>query len=149
MSRRFAALLPLAVLAGLAAALGAWWALRLVGPQPRVVDASRVEHCLQAFIAFRKSGDDLRLQEDLRQANIPRAEFEKVIDRFVHYRISKSSLDQAKKLLEVFKEGYNIYPEKVVETTRPASPALSFQLDAEVLTIFTEKPELVREAFGS
>ncbi len=147
MERRVVGLLPMVLLMGIATGLGVWVALRWVGPQPRVVDASRVEGCLQAFIEFRRSGDENRLHSDLERLKVSRSEFERIIDRFIHYRISKSALDQARKLLEAFKGGYNIQPERVFEPARPAT--YSFQLDAEVLTVITERPELVSQAFGS
>lgn len=138
---------PGVLLLGLAMGLGLWAALRWFGPQPRVVDASRAEGCLQAFIEFRRSGDEVRLEQELARLKVSRAEFERIIDRFIHYRISKSALTQAQKLLEAFKDGYNIQPERVFEPVRPAT--YSFQLDAEVLTVITERPELVSQAFGS
>jgi len=139
--------LPLAILTGIAGLFAGWLALRFFGPQPRAVDSTRVEKCLVAYSTFRKSGDNLQLTQDLEKARINQLDFAKIIDRFIHYRMSKSSMDQAMKLLGAFKVGYNIYPEKVFSSVSDAS--FSFQLDAEVLTVFRDKPDLVHDAFGS
>lgn len=148
MVKRFvAAFLPLVVLTGVAGLLAFWWAWRLVGPQPRAVDSRRVEKCLQAYISFRKTGDHSQLTQELQRVPVLQADFEKVIDRFIHYRMSKSSMDQAMRLLEAFKGGHNIKPDRVFSPSDQAS--FSFQLDAEVLTVFNDRPDLVREAFGS
>lgn len=146
MNRFFSAFLPLAVLTILAATLTLWWAMRLGGLGSRQVDSSRVEKSLAAYITFKKTGDHAKLSKELEQAKVSGAEFEKIIDRFIHYRMSKSSMDQAMKLLAAFKGGYNIYPDKVYSPSGQAS--FSFQLDAEVLTVFNEKPDLVTLAFG-
>lgn len=116
-------------------------------PKARVVDSRRAEGCLRAFIEFRHTGDETKLRNTLAKLNVTQREFEWIIDRFIHYRISKSALEQARNLLQAFKLGYDIQPEKVIETTKPAS--FSFQLDAEVLTVITERPDLVNQAFGS
>lgn len=115
-------------------------------PKLRSVDSTRVENCLHVFIEHRKSGDEVRLRKSLDDMKVAPKEFEGIIDRFIHYRMCNSSMNQAFKLLEAFKGGYNITPEKVFSSNADAS--FSFRLDAEILKVFQEKPELVNEAFG-
>ena len=56
-------------------------------------------------------------------------------------------MEQAMKLLEAFKAGYKIVPTEVF--SRSDTEHTYFSLDAEVLTVFKEKPDLIKEAFGS
>lgn len=118
----------------------------LFTPKPRTVDSTRVEKCLQAFIQHKKTGDAEYLRKNLEEISIAPAKFEKIIDRFLHYRLRQSSLNQAMKLLEAFKSGYNIVANDIVSKSDEDNS--SFSLDAEILTVFKDKPELVQEAFG-
>jgi len=113
----------------------------------RTVDSSKVEKCLQVFIQHKKSGDSAWLMQQLKESNIPPAKFEKIIDRFIYYRVRQSALKQAMKLLDAFKAGEKIAPVDVFSKSDETGGS-SFALDAEILTVFREKPELVQEAFG-
>ena len=101
---------------------------------------------MQAFIQHKKTGDAEFLRKNLEEISIAPTKFEKIIDRFIHYRLRQSSLNQAMKLLEAFKSGYNIVASDVVSKSDEENSG--FALDAEILTVFKEKPELVQEAFG-
>ena len=118
----------------------------LFSPRPRNVNSTRVEKCLRAFIEHKKTGDAEFLRKNLEEISIAPSKFEKIIDRFLHYRLRQSSLNQAMKLLEAFKSGYNIVASDVVSKSDEENTG--FALDAEILTVFKEKPELVQEAFG-
>jgi len=134
------------VLALSLAVAGFFAGMMLVSPRPRTISTSRVEACLRAYIDHRHTGDATKLRQDLDRLSLKPAEFEKVIDRFIHYRMSKSSLEQAMKLLDAFRSGYRIVAERVESPTDSSEP---FALDAEVLTVFRERPELVKKAFES
>ena len=123
--------------------LSSWW----LKPHPRTVNSRYVESCLQAFIQHKKDGDGEALKKKLAEIPIEPPKFEKIIDRFLYYRMRQSSLEQAMKLLEAFKAGYKIVPTEVF--SRSDTEHTYFSLDAEVLTVFKEKPDLIKEAFGS
>jgi len=119
----------------------------IFGPRPRMIDTARVEGCLRAYMDHRHTGDAVQLQRELSRLSTKPAEFEKIIDRFIHYRMSKSALDQAMKFLDAFKSGYRIIPDRVISVQTDSSEP--FALDAEILTVFREQPELVHRAFES
>jgi hypothetical protein len=48
-------------------------------------------------------------------------------------------------LLQAFKLGYDFEPVQVVEVSGFASS--SFRLDAEIIAVFEQKPELIENAF--
>ena len=123
--------------------VSSWW----LRPQARTINSSRVEKCLQAFIQHKKDGNGEALKKQLTEIPIDPPKFEKVIDRFLYYRMRQSSMDQAMKLLEAFKAGYKIKPAEVF--SQSDTEPTYFTLDAEILTVFKEKPDLIKEAFGS
>ena len=86
------------------------------------------------------------LLEHLRSNQISPEEFQKVIDRILHYRISQSSLQQAMKLLDAFRAGAEIVPENVVSRSDVGKEA-SLTIDVEILTVFRDRPDLIRQAF--
>jgi hypothetical protein len=114
---------------------------------PRNVDSSRIEQCLHLLIEHKKNSDPEQLQQRLTQMKMTPAQFEKIIDRCLHYRTCQSSINQAMRLLEAFRAGYTIAPKEVF--SKSDAENYSFALDAEILTVFKEKPELVQLAFGS
>ncbi|HOT26723.1 MAG TPA: hypothetical protein PLU72_00955 [Candidatus Ozemobacteraceae bacterium] len=128
------------------AVAGFFAGMMLFSPRPRTISTMRVEACLEAYISHRHTGDAAKLRSELARLHLKPAEFEKIIDRFIHYRMSKSSLDQAMKLLDAFRSGYRIVPERVESPTDASEP---FALDAEILTVFRTRPELVKKAFES
>ncbi|MBP7633742.1 hypothetical protein KBA41_06205 [Candidatus Ozemobacteraceae bacterium] len=134
------------VLAIALAVAGFFTGMMLFSPRPRVISTVRVEACLEAYIEHRHSGDAVKLRSEIARLKLKPTEFEKIIDRFIHYRMSKSSLDQAMKLLDAFRSGYRIVPERVESPTDSSEP---FALDAEILTVFRNRPELVKKAFES
>ncbi|HEY9070389.1 MAG TPA: hypothetical protein VIV61_09020 [Candidatus Ozemobacteraceae bacterium] len=135
------------ILALCLAVAGFFAGMLLFGPRPRTISTARVEGCLLAYLEHRHTGDAAKLRQELDRLHLKPAEFEKVIDRFIHYRMSKSALDQAMKLLDAFQRGYRIVPDRVISTQTDSEEP--FALDAEVLTIFRDQPELVRRAFES
>jgi hypothetical protein len=54
-------------------------------------------------------------------------------------------MNQALRLLEAFKSGYNVQPARVVKVSGFASD--SFKLDAEILAVFEKQPDLIEKAF--
>lgn len=134
------------VLAFILAVAGFFTGMMLFSPRPRVISTARVEGCLNAYIEHRHTGDAAKLRQELDRLSTKPAEFERIIDRFIHYRMSKSSLDQAMKLLDAFRGGYRIVPERVISPTDSSEP---FALDAEVLTVLRDQPALVQKAFES
>lgn len=120
--------------------------MTLFGPRTRTISTVRIEGCLNAYIEHRHTGDASKLRRELDRLSTKPAEFEKIIDRFIHYRMSKSSLDQAMKLLDAFRSGYRIVPERVISPTDSSEP---FALDAEILTVLRDRPDLVQKAFES
>jgi hypothetical protein len=132
---------------GLVLALaGFYTGWRLARPTSRVIDAYRMTACLRAYVDFKKDGDQEKLQQTLRETGFSPRDFERIIDRFIHYRTSRSALQQAEELLEAFRSGHRIEPEGVYWSDSFASEP--FSLDAEILSTFQEHPDLVREAFG-
>jgi hypothetical protein len=112
----------------------------------RNADTRRVEGCLQAYISLQGDQDNERFQQTLQALHVTPAEFQKIIDRFLHYRIRKSAMEQAMKLLQAFQSGYDIAPQSV--SSQSDAEETGFELDAEILTVFQEKPELIQRAFG-
>ncbi len=118
----------------------------LFGGMGRRIDSTRAEGCLKAFIEHRKSGDSEVLKKKLEKLAVTPGEFEKIMDLFAHFRVSQSAMNQAMALLQAFQRGSQIVPEKAEWGGGNAS--YSFQMEAEVLTVMKEKPELIKEAFG-
>ncbi|MFZ2961336.1 MAG: hypothetical protein WA705_31050 [Candidatus Ozemobacteraceae bacterium] len=114
-------------------------------PATRNVSSTRVENVLLAYIQHRKTSDQDELQKKLGDMHVSGEEFTKIIDRFLYYRMRQSSMNQAMKLLDAFRLGYRIEASGVYSKEDQAN---GFSLDAEVLTVFKHRPELVREAFG-
>lgn len=124
---------------------GTWIGWRLSRPAPRQVDPSRIEAALQAYIDHRRNGDVSLLQERLTALTFSPQQFERIIDRFIHYRMRQSSMKQAMVLLEAFKAGYRVTPDNA---WFPDIASTSFNMDAEILTVIKDRPELVSQAFG-
>ena len=129
----------------LCAAAGIWTGWRLTHPTPRTIDSTRIESTLQAYIDHRHDGNDQQLQQRLSALSLSPRQFERIIDRFIHYRMRQSSMKQAMVLLDAFKAGYRIAPENA---WFPDEATASFALDAEILTVIQKRPELVSAAFG-
>ena len=113
----------------------------------RTVDSRRVEGCLVAYHEYQQNQDQKLLAERLQKLETTPQEFQRIIDRFIHYRLSKSSMDQAMRFLKAFEDGYKIRPVGVVE--KEPKVALPYDVEAEIIAVFREKPHLVRQAFGS
>ncbi|PKL46283.1 MAG: hypothetical protein CVV42_17040 [Candidatus Riflebacteria bacterium HGW-Riflebacteria-2] len=127
------------------AAAGFWLGGVLTRPPARVVDSSRVEACLEIYRCYREHGDQQKLASDLEPLALSPRDFQEIIDRFIYYRTRKSSMDQAMKLLNAFKMGYDIDAASVYEISGMASEP--FRLDAEILAVFESRPELIKKAF--
>lgn len=126
--------------------LGFTGGLLVFKPSGRQVDFTCAEKCLRIFIQHKKSQDYDWLKQQLTKDHVEPEKFQKIVDRFLHYRLRQSSLNQAMELLEAFKAGAKMGPAEVV--SRSDENQTSFALDAEILSVFKEKPELVKEAFG-
>ncbi|MEW6712741.1 MAG: hypothetical protein AB1403_23190 [Candidatus Riflebacteria bacterium] len=111
----------------------------------RPVETTRMENCLNLYQDYRQNQNQKELALKLATMNLTPEDFQKIIDRFIYYRTRKSSIDQAMKLLQAFRMGYDIEPVEVVEVSGFASE--SFRLDAEVLAVFEANPDLIRKAF--
>ena len=111
----------------------------------RPVDSSRMEECLRLYKKYRSDTDQEKLAEGLSKISLTPNDFQHIIDRFILYRTQKSSMDQAMRLLKAFRMGYNIEVEKVYSISGMASEP--FRLDAEILTVFEKKPQLIKDAF--
>ena len=127
------------------ASAGLWLGWQFSRPQPRNVDPTRIESTLQAYIDHRRDGSIDRLQERLSALSLTPRQFERIIDRFIHYRMRQSSIKQAMVLLEAFKAGYRVTPDNA---WFPGEASTSFAMDAEILTVIQQRPELVQAAFG-
>ncbi|MBI3039419.1 hypothetical protein HYY75_10295 [bacterium] len=119
-----------------------WLGCRFVKLEPQ-----RIEGCLLEYIKFRKSKNQDILQQNLEKLGVSKNQFEQIIDRFIYYRMSQSSLDQAKKLLKMFEDRFRFVPTGTIFTAE--TPSYSFRMDAEVVSVMQTRPELVKEAFGS
>ncbi|MBF0502527.1 MAG: hypothetical protein HQM09_20485 [Candidatus Riflebacteria bacterium] len=115
-------------------------------PIPRTVNPARVEGVLSAYIDHRKNSDDVILRRRLDELKVTPADFTRIIDRFIHYRMRQSSMQQAMTLLEAFRSGYHIEASGIFSKEAEGEV---FALDAEVLTVFQQNPGLVQKAFGS
>lgn len=130
----------------LAILLALWLGYRMAVP-PRVIETSRMEKCLELYSKYRKDLDQQGLEEALRAISLTPKDFQIIIDKFIYYRTRKSSLDQAMALLRVFESGFKISVEKV-ETVSDME-AEPFRLDAEILKLFKNNPNLIEKAFSS
>jgi len=124
---------------------GFWLGHKLAAPSPRNLETFRVESCLDLYARYRKDQDQTALVEDLKKIDLNPRDFQEIIDRFIYYRSRKSSLDQAMKLLNAFRSGYNIDTVSVYSISGYASEP--FRLDAEILAVFESRPELINRAF--
>jgi hypothetical protein len=111
----------------------------------RPVDSSRMEKCLLLYKNYRYDSNQEKLAKELSTLSLTPNDFQHIIDKFILYRTQKSSLKQAMQLLKAFKMGYDIEVEKVYNISGMENEP--FRLDAEILTVFENKPELVKEAF--
>lgn len=119
--------------------------MHLAGHEYRTVDAGRMIRCLELYREYRYDLDQAALVAELEKLGLTPRDFQEIIDRFIYYRTRKSSLDQAIKLLNAFRLGYDIQAENVYSVTGMASEP--FRLDAEVLTVFEVSPDLIKQAF--
>ena len=94
---------------------------------------------------YRYDSNQEKLAKELSTLSLTPNDFQHIIDKFILYRTQKSSLKQAMQLLKAFKMGYDIEVEKVYNISGMENEP--FRLDAEILTVFENKPELVKEAF--
>ena len=83
--------------------------------------------------------------EGLKKISLTPNDFQHIIDKFILYRTQKSSKEQAMKLLKAFRMGFNIEVEKVYSISGMENEP--FRLDAEIISVFEKKPELIKEAF--
>lgn len=141
MRSRFFRLVIVVLFACLGFALGGY----LAAPTARRVDTATAIAALAAYKEFRKSGDHDALQRQVAEMGISKHEFEYIIDRFIHYRTSRSALKQSMELLHAFRRGYQIVPSGVDSPDTNATDA--FRRDAEVLAVFQDYPDLVTAAF--
>ncbi len=125
---------------------GFWLGRVLFGPRSVEIDTSRVEFCIEAYKSLRKGDMTVPLQSMLAERGISPREFEKTIDRIIHFRISQSSLEQTQRLLDVVRMGNGIRADRVIEGATTGSDSLL--LDAAIITLIQKKPILIREAFG-
>jgi len=112
----------------------------------RHVDSTRVEGCLNAYCHYQETKDQEALKKKLEAFNTSPREFQQIIDRFIHYRISKSSMDQAMKFLKAFENGASIHATGVLENGPQAH--LPYEVEAEIIRVIKDKPYLVQQAFG-
>jgi hypothetical protein len=125
--------------------VGYWQGKRLASRGVRNIKTTKMETCLNLYKDYRQDNDQKKLAQELEKIGLTPADFEKIIDRFIYYRTRKSSLEHAFKLLKAFRFGYDFKPAKVVEVSGFASE--SFRLDAEILAVFEDRPELIQVAF--
>ncbi len=111
----------------------------------RPVDSSRMEKCLALYKSYRSDTDQDKLAKELSKISLTPNDFQHIIDKFILYRTQKSSMNQAMKLLKAFRMGFDIEVEKVYSISGMENEP--FRLDAEILTVFESKPELVKDAF--
>ena len=111
----------------------------------RPVDSSRMEKCLLLYKNYRSDTDQDKLAKELSKISLTPNDFQHIIDKFILYRTQKSSMNQAMKLLKAFRMGFDIEVEKVYSISGMENEP--FRLDAEILTVFEKKPELVKDAF--
>lgn len=124
---------------------GFWIGIRVAAPPTRVVQTARMERCLVAYEEYRKDADQEKLAEKLQEIGLNPRDFQEIIDRFIFYRSRKSSMDQSLMLLNAFRRGYDIGNVTVYSISGFASEP--FRLDAEILAVFENKPELIQRAF--
>lgn len=113
----------------------------------RPVDSSRMEECLRLYKDYRQDSDQDKLAAELAKISLKPIDFQHIIDRFILYRTQKSSINQAIRLLQAFRMGFDIKVDKVYSVSGIASEP--FRLDAEILSVFESKPELIKDAFGN
>ena len=137
-------ILPLLVIATVAV-FGFWLGTRISNREVRDVDISRMEQCLRLYKSYRHDLDQVALAKSLQEIELTPRDFQEIIDRFIFYRTRKSAQEQAMELLRAFRLGYDIEIESVVMISDFYSEP--FRLDAEILAVFEENPELIKEAF--
>lgn len=124
---------------------GFWLGLRISRNNVRKIETERMELCLALYREYRQTQDQQQLAKELEKIGFTPRDFQMIIDRFIYYRTRKSSMNQALRLLEAFKSGYNVQPARVVKVSGFASD--SFKLDAEILAVFEKQPDLIEKAF--
>lgn len=125
--------------------LGFRLGMHIAGHEYRTVNTDRMTKCLELYRQYRYDLDQASLGVELKKLGLTPRDFQEIIDRFIYYRTRKSSLDQAIKLLNAFRLGYDIQAENVYSVTGMASEP--FRLDAEVLAVFEVSPDLIKQAF--
>lgn len=114
----------------------------------RSVDTTRMERCLEIYADYRKNQDQDFLTTELEKINLTPKDFQIIIDKFIYYRVRKSSHEQSMKLLKAFKLGLDINIESIeIQPSIPGIPDIPFALDAEILSVFEKNPELLKKAF--
>lgn len=111
----------------------------------RPIDSSRMEKCLVLYKNYRVDTNQDKLAIELSKISLTPNDFQHIIDKFILYRTQKSAMKQAMKLLKAFRMGYDIEVEKVYSISGMENEP--FRLDAEILTVFENNPELVKDAF--
>ncbi|MGM0599316.1 MAG: hypothetical protein ACQETH_05815 [Candidatus Rifleibacteriota bacterium] len=119
--------------------------LRISRNNQRKIETDRMELCLELYREYRQAQNQQQLAAELEKIGFTPQDFQMIIDRFIYYRTQKSSMDQAFRLMQAFKSGYNVQPARVVKVSGFASD--SFKLDAEILAVFENQPDLIEKAF--
>lgn len=108
------------------------------------LDTNKVETCLRIYIEYKKSANQDQLLDELRLAGIEPREFEYMIDRIIQLKTSTSAKKHAQELLEVF-QNHRLSIASVLQSDVQLPP--SGLLDLEIMSVFNDSPELLREAF--
>lgn len=124
---------------------GFWLGVKITTRNSRVVETTRMETCLEIYSGYRSNSDQGLLAKELLEIGFTPKDFQEIIDRFIYYRTRKSSIDQAMKLLQAFRMGYEVAPARIIEVSGFASEP--FRLDAEILAVFENNPTLIQNAF--
>ncbi len=130
----------------LALVLAIWLGYSLAIPK-RTIETNRMETCLELYAKYRKDLNQEELAQGLQEISLTPKDFQIIIDKFIYYRSRKSSLKQAMDLLSGFERGFNIKVDKIETITGMDNEP--FRLDAEVLSVFQNKPDLIEKAFSS
>ncbi len=117
----------------------------VVAPPERVIETARMEKCLHIYREYRKNEDQKLLAAELAGIALTPKDFQEIIDRFIYYRSRKSGMNQAMDLLKAFRAGYDIKAAEVVSISGLGSEP--FRLDAEILAVFEDRPDLIKQAF--
>ncbi|NLM16492.1 MAG: hypothetical protein GX221_02105 [Candidatus Riflebacteria bacterium] len=109
------------------------------------VNTDRMKKTLELYAQYRQDYDTEKLANSLAEINLTPQDFSIIIDKFIYYRTREAARKEAEALLKHFKLGGEV---KTHETTFVSGMENQpFRLDAEILTLFEESPELVKKAF--